>query len=86
MSISVDEVKQKDKALAFLRSQRAGFSNYLLDEEPGRWQEKFDVNGPPAVFVFDRNGKIAAKFDSNNPDKPFTHEDVELVVRKLLRE
>lgn len=84
MSVTIDAVRQKDKALTFLKSQKAVFANYLLDEEPAFWQEKFDMAGPPVVFVFDRDGKIAAKFDTSDSEKPFTHADVEKVVRGLL--
>jgi peroxiredoxin len=85
MSVSVDEVKNHGKALDFLKSQGATFANYLLDEETAFWQEKWDMNGPPAVFVFDQQNQRAAKFDCNDPDKPYDHEDVDKAVRQLLR-
>jgi hypothetical protein len=37
------------------------------------------------VFVFDRQNHRAAKFDTSDPDKPYTSEDAENVVDKLLR-
>jgi hypothetical protein len=85
MSVCVDEPKRRAAALDFLRDQRAPFANYLLREEIALWQEKFDVSGPPAVFVFNRDGKRAGKFDCNDPDKPYTNADVEQLVRSLLR-
>ncbi|MBY0527211.1 MAG: hypothetical protein K2R98_27700 [Gemmataceae bacterium] len=86
VSVSVDETKQHKKALEFLKKVGASFPNYLLDAEPQAWQDKWDLNGPPAVFVFDRNNERAAKFDTSDPDKPYTYDDVEAVVRKLLNE
>lgn len=84
VSVSLDKVKDKDKALAFLQKMDARFPNYLLDEEFAFWQEKFDINGPPALFVFNRDNRLARKFDNNDPDKRYTHEDVEKLVQELL--
>jgi hypothetical protein len=86
MSVSVDELRNKEAALGFLKKQDATFANYLLDEEWDFWQNKWSINGPPAVFVFDRNNRVAAKFDTSDPDKPYTYNDVEQRVRQLLRE
>ena len=86
MSVAVDEAKQKPAALAFLQKQEATFANYLLDEEFDYWQNKFDINGPPAVFVFDRNNKRAGKFDYTDPNKQFTYADVEKLVQQLLKD
>jgi hypothetical protein len=36
------------------------------------------------VFVFDRQGRRAAKFDSEDPEKPLSYEDVKKLVPKLL--
>ena len=41
---------------------------------------------PPAVFVFDRKGRRAGKFDTDDPDKGFKYEDVENLVQGLLKE
>ena len=84
LSVSVDEPARRPAALAFLKTQGATFANYLLNEDPSVWQEKFDVNGPPAVFVFGRDGKQAGKFDHNDPDRSYTYDDVESLVRQLL--
>jgi hypothetical protein len=86
MSVSVDLTfsenakEDTDKALKFLRKQKATFANYLLDEAAGKiWPEYWDFGGPPAVFVLDRGGKKAATFT-----QPYTYENVEKLVRKLL--
>jgi hypothetical protein len=85
ISVSVDEPKNQMAALEFLKRQTASFSNYLLDEDVQFWQDKWDINAPPAVFVFDRQNQRAAKFDTSDPDKPYTYEDVEKVAARLLR-
>jgi len=85
MSVSLDEVKQRDKPLGFLKQRGATFVNYLLDEEIDLWQNKFDISGPPLVFVFDRDNQRAAKFDTSDPKKLWSYDDVEALVRKLLQ-
>jgi thiol-disulfide isomerase/thioredoxin len=86
VSVSVDPTEKKEAAKEFLKSQSAAFPNYLLAEKPAVWQDKWDINGPPALLVFNRKNQRVAKFDSNDPDKTYTHEDVEKVVRQLLDE
>lgn len=86
MSAAVDPPAQREAALAFLKSKGAAFANYLLDEDPAVWQQKWDLKGVPAVFVFDRAGKRAARFDNDDPAKQFTYDDVERLVRRLLAE
>jgi len=85
-SVTVDPPNNpnaKAKALTFLEKQQATFANFFLDEPEGVWQNRWDINGPPCIFVFDRQGKRAGKF-AVNPDKPFTYADVEKLVVELL--
>lgn len=84
LSLTVDPADKRAGALKFLQKENATIANYWLDEKEAVWQDRFDIGGPPAVFVFDRQGRRAAKFDSNDPDKPFDHTDVEKLVRQLL--
>jgi thiol-disulfide isomerase/thioredoxin len=83
ISVSVDPVKRQDAALKFLQKQKAGFPNFLLAEDPPVWPERWNVQGVPVVFVFDREGRRAAKFDNDEPHQ-FTYEDVEKKVKELL--
>lgn len=84
VSVSVDELERKDKALAFLKKREAEFSNYLLDEKADVWQNKLKLTGTPAVLVYGRDGSLVRKFEDNDPDHPFSYDDVEAFVRKLL--
>jgi hypothetical protein len=86
VSVSVDPLEKQEAAKDFLKAQHAAFPNYLLAEKADVWQTKWDINGPPAVLVFNRKNQRVAKFDSNDPDKSYTHADVEKVVRQLLEE
>ena len=85
MTVSVDDPGQREAALKFLQKIKATGPNYLMGEKVEFWQKKWKINGPPASFVFDRDGKRAMRFDSDDPDKPYDHEDVEKVVKDLLR-
>jgi len=86
MSVTVDPPENRDAALKFLKNKGAGFANYLLDEDASLWQGNWNVKGVPVVFVFDRAGKRAAKFDNDNPKKQFTYTDVRSLAVKLLEE
>ena len=73
-------------ALKFLQEKKAGFPNYLLNESETVWQPRLGFNGPPAVFVFDRQGRRVGTFTHNDPKKPYSHEkDVVPLVEKLLK-
>lgn len=85
MSVSVDELEDKEKALKFLQKQEAAFANYILDEKAEVWQDHWGFIGPPAVFVFAPDGKMAGRFDHNDPDKRYTYKDVRNLVVKLLK-
>jgi hypothetical protein len=85
-SCALDDPKGKDikdKLLKFLKEKKATFPNFLLNEKPEDWQEKLKIVGPPAVFVIDREGKPAKKF--NSADEDFTYADVEKVVAELMK-
>src|SRR5436309_10997392 len=85
MSVSVDDPDDRDKALEFLKKQKAEFANYLIDEPAEVWQKRLDVPAPPAVIVFGRDGKRVKTFTSE-ADGQFTYGDVEKVVGPLLKE
>lgn len=85
VSVALDEAKDHKEAFEFLQQKKAAFANYRLDEEAQLWQERFDINGPPAVFVFNRENRRAGKFDYSDPNKQFTHKDVEKLVQELLQ-
>jgi len=85
VSLSVDPPERRPKVQAFLEKQNATFANYLLDEEQEFWQERFGVKAPPAVLVFGKDGKLVRRFDTEDPRKPYSYEDVEKLVKDLLR-
>jgi thiol-disulfide isomerase/thioredoxin len=85
MSISLDPVERRDAALAFLKAKGAVFPNYLLAEDAAVWQAKWDLASVPAVLVFYRDGTRAGKFDDDDPNHPFSYDDVEKLVDWLIR-
>lgn len=85
MSVSVDPVARREAALEFLKAQRATFANFLLDEHADVWQQRWNVDCVPVVFVFDREGRRAAKFIDQGPNKPVSYAEVETLARALLR-
>ena len=85
-SCALDDPKGKDiknKLLKFLKEKKATFPNFLLDETAQEWMEKLEIEGPPVVFVFDREGKPAKKF--NSATENFTYADVEKVVAEQIK-
>lgn len=82
-SVSVDLAKSKADALAFLKNQNSTITNFWLDEENTVWAKRWDVDGPPVVFVFDRAGRRAGKFGTE--DNPATPEAIDKLVNQLLQ-
>jgi len=83
ISVALDDVKAKnikERLLKFLKEKKATFTNVQLNEEPEVWMEKLKIDGPPTVFVFNRDGKSAKKFEGG-----FTYADVEKLVDELMK-
>jgi thiol-disulfide isomerase/thioredoxin len=87
VSLSLDtpsDAKAVDEAKAFLREKGAHFTNVLLDAKESEGFDRLDINGIPAVFLFDPTGKEIRRFTMDNPDRQFTYDQVEQVVQLLL--
>jgi hypothetical protein len=84
ISVSLDIPEQRAAAEKFLVKNNATFTNLWLDESQEFWTEKFKIDGPPAVYVFDRRGKwVAFKTEGDREVNP---KEVEKLVVKLLAE
>ena len=90
-----DEGKDKsaearDNALGFLKSKNATMTNLLLDAPQEVWQTRFDMVGPPTIYVFDRQGRwVRFKSDDESlkvEEKTHHYYEVESLVKKLLAE
>jgi hypothetical protein len=71
----------RERVLGFLRSQRATFDNVMSSEESDALYRKFKLNAVPAVFVYDRSGKLRARFESEG-----AYAKVRPLVAELVKE
>jgi thiol-disulfide isomerase/thioredoxin len=81
--------EQREPVLKFLRSQKATFENLLSSEESDALYRKFKLAAIPAVFVYDRTGKLRKRFDNEHAKskaEAFTYEQVGELVAQLLAE
>ena len=85
VSVSLDDPDDKEareRILKFLRVKGAYFTNLFLDEPSELWSERLKIDLPPAVFVFDRNGRLAGKFEGKKVDY---ETQIEPLVIELLK-
>ena len=76
ISVSVDtpdDAEARAAARDFLVRQKATFRNVILSDRAEVWQAKWKINGPPLLFLFDKQGRLAGrwegKFDRGEVDK-----------------
>jgi thiol-disulfide isomerase/thioredoxin len=84
ISLSLDEADKPNKvaeATAFLKSQKAEFTNLLLDETQDNAFEKLDLIAIPAVFLFGPDGKEIRRFTMDDVNNQFTYDQVEKAVK-----
>jgi thiol-disulfide isomerase/thioredoxin len=86
MTLCVDNPEDRPAALAFLKAKRATFANYFFDEGAKVWQEHFKLGGVPGVFIWDRAGNQAARFDLDDADREFSYDHVEKKIAELLQQ
>jgi thiol-disulfide isomerase/thioredoxin len=85
ISLTVDEPEDKDKALDFLKKNKATFQNFLLEdrdrnEKPG--DEKFYHSAPPIVHVFDRDGKKVKVYEGKKEAGQLDAQLEEMIKKK----
>jgi thiol-disulfide isomerase/thioredoxin len=84
VSVALDnpsDAEARARIVKFLEKQKAGgLTNLQMDEAPEVWQQKLGVAGPPVVFVFNRDGRIAGKWDDN-----VDYAEIEKVVAELMK-
>jgi len=69
--------------LRFLRRQHATFDNVMASLDSDQMRKKLNIYSIPAVFIYDRAGKLVKRFDSNSGEE-FTYQDVEEFLAGLL--
>ena len=72
--------------LDFLRKQGATFENVLSAEDPDAMFNKLELASPPAVLVYDRQGKLREHMEeaADGAGKKPLYDRVEILVQKLL--
>ena len=80
VSVNTDPKAKHDRALKMLQDWDARFTNLLLDEPAKVWSEKLDAI-TPSVWVFDRDGRLAQKFQAEEVD----YDKIEQLVKDLLK-
>lgn len=92
MSLNFDDLdkgKPSPKVLSFLKKQEATFPNLVSALDiGGDGAEAFDIpdGALPHFFLYGRDGKLLKVFTSSDPDKTFSHADLEAAVAAALRE
>ena len=79
----------RPRVLKFLRQQGAAFDNLMSNEESDVLYRKFKLAAVPAVFVYDRDGKLRKRFDNEqakSPAEQFTYADVQKLVAEMMAE
>lgn len=75
----------------FLKKQKADFTNYLCTAASDKVFEALELSSIPAVYVFDKQGKLAKRFDDSlledGEEEAFTYEkDINPFVKAMLTE
>lgn len=77
----------RPQVLKFLTKQKADLINVISSDPSEEFYSKIKLGGPPAVFVYNREGNLAKRFDSSSGSTSgeFTYKkDVAPFVEKLL--
>jgi thiol-disulfide isomerase/thioredoxin len=77
---------QAPRVLDFLRRQHATFDNVLASEDSDSMYKKLGIPSVPAVFVYDRTGKLLTRLQEaeDNPKEKPLYDRVEQLTGKLL--
>jgi thiol-disulfide isomerase/thioredoxin len=78
---------ERERVLAFLKKQNATFANVLSSLESDALTAKLDIPSIPAVFVYDRQGRLQKRFDNRYASRdggPFTYKQVSTLIEELL--
>lgn len=89
LSVTVDDPADaavRKRALTYLQKQGAAFTNVLLDEMPELYQTKLKIDGPPCVYIFNRDNRFVVKRDGVGDAGRIDYEQFEKVIVGLLAE
>jgi hypothetical protein len=87
VSVSLDPAGDKKARAAvekFLNDKKAAFTNVVLDAKPAEWQAKLKVDGPPCIYVFDRENRVSKKLPRNDKNgEPVEDVDWKVIEKKV---
>jgi hypothetical protein len=89
VSVSLDDpadMPVQARALAFLKKQGATFLNVLLDEKPEFYQDRLKIDGPPCVYIFNRDNRWVLKRDGTGDAGRVDYDLFEKRIVELLAE
>ncbi len=85
LGVSLDEEAKDAKVQQSVRNVLAKrgvtFPNVILDEDQTFWQEKLRFAGPPAMYVFNRDGRWKAFTDL---DEEKAYKEIDKLVEEWL--
>ena len=88
VTMSLDD-RDEPGALArvehFLKKHDARMPNFLMNEVNPDAFDKLDLNGVPAVVIYDASGKQRYRLTGDDPNHQFTDADVDRAVKQLTR-
>lgn len=86
VTLSLDDRDERGSfahVLDFLVKQNARVPNYMMNERIPDAFEKLDLNGVPAVIIYDATGKPRYRLTGDDPNHQFTDADVDAAVKSI---
>lgn len=77
-TVGTDEYNRIAK---FLNKSNATIRNFVLDEPGELWQKKLGINGPPCIYLFDKDNRFVKKMVEDDVDFAV----LEKTIRELLK-
>jgi thiol-disulfide isomerase/thioredoxin len=87
IAFSLDDIEDEGAlrfAERFAGEQGGRIEHYVTTEKIPTAFEKLGLLGIPAVYVYDRGGKLVERLTADDPNAQFTDEDVERAIREQL--
>lgn len=78
-----DDPESLGKVREFLEKHDARIPNYLMNEITPDAFDKLGLLGIPAVFIYDRSGRLTHRLTGDDPNNQYTEADVEAAIRTL---
>lgn len=89
VSLNLDDRNDTESIAAanrFLQKMDATFEHYHMDENLMLTFEKLNLIGIPAVLIYNQQGEEQFRLTGDNPNKQFTHNDIEVAIQTLIKQ